>query len=139
MRPYSDSLSCTERTLEQLHQEPDAEEDPGRQTHDCDKNEKDQGLNLGFGIQEEISSHDGGDGTARPDGRDLGGGSGKQLDQSGYHAACQIEQQVFAVAEMILDVVAKDPQEQHVAQNMAPAAVDEHRCQDRQEIRCYRP
>ena len=65
MCPYSDSLSCAERTLEQLQHEPDAEEDPGRQAHDCDKDEKDQGLNLGFGIQEEICSHDGGDGTAR--------------------------------------------------------------------------
>src|SRR5450756_2899539 len=115
VRPYSDSLSCAERTLEQLQHEPDAEEDPGRQTHDGDKDEKDQGLNLGFGIEEEIRSHDGGDGTARPDGRDLGGGSGKQLDQGGHHAARQVKQQVLVVAEMILDVVAKNPQEQHVA------------------------
>src|SRR5664280_1284294 len=139
VRPYSDSLSCAERALEQLHHEPDAEEDPGRQAHDGDKDEKDQGLNLGFGIQEEICSHDGSDGAARPDGRDLRGGSGKQLNYGGHHAARQVKQQVLVVTEIILDVVAKDPQEQHVAQNMAPAAVDEHRCQGRQEIRCYRP
>ena len=42
----------------------------------------------------------------------------------------QIEDQEFCVAEPILDIVAEDPQEQHVAEEMHPAAMHEHGGED---------
>ena len=53
-----------------------------------------------------------------------------QLQQGGGQAAEQVEHQVAAVAQAVLDVVAEDPQEQHVAEEVADARMDEHRGQD---------
>ena len=38
-----------------------------------------------------------------------------------------------AAAERVLDVVAEDPEEEHVAEEVLPAAVHEHRREDRDE------
>ena len=50
----------------------------------------------------------------------------------------EIEEQELEPAETILDIVAEDPQEQHVAEQMHPAAVQEHRGEDGIGIGCRR-
>ena len=40
------------------------------------------------------------------------------------------------MAEAVLDVVAEDPQEQHVAEEMQPAAMHEHGGENRDDVRC---
>ena len=47
----------------------------------------------------------------------------------------QVEDHEAHVAEAVLDVVAEDPQEQHVAAEMPPPAVQEHRRQHRRPVR----
>ena len=42
------------------------------------------------------------------------------------HAAGDVEQQERDRAQPVLDVVAEDPEEQHVAEQVQPAAVEEH-------------
>jgi len=44
----------------------------------------------------------------------------------------QVEDQVRELAELVLDVVAEDDQEQHVAEQVQPALVNEHGEQHRQ-------
>src|SRR5579859_536544 len=41
-------------------------------------------------------------------------------------AAGNIEEQIHRVAEIVLDVVAEDPEKQHVAADMDPALVQKH-------------
>jgi hypothetical protein len=45
-------------------------------------------------------------------------------------AGQEIEDQEVDVAELVLDIVAEDPQEQHVAEEMKPASVHEHGGED---------
>ena len=49
-------------------------------------------------------------------------------------AGQQIEEQVFGVAEAVLDVVAEDPQVEHVAAQVQPAAVHEHGAEHRGDV-----
>jgi hypothetical protein len=42
------------------------------------------------------------------------------------HAAHQIKQQKLAVAQNVLDVVAENPQEPHVAEHVQPAGMQKH-------------
>ena len=49
-------------------------------------------------------------------------------------AAQQIEDDEAHVAEAIFDVVAEDPQEEHVAEKVPPAGVQEHRREDAEHV-----
>src|SRR5207237_6664574 len=51
------------------------------------------------------------------------------LHQAGRHAAEEIEDQILDVPEGVLDVVAEDPEVEHVAAEVQPAGVQEHRGQ----------
>ena len=51
------------------------------------------------------------------------------MRQRCQHPGGEIEQRESAVAQVVLDVVAEDPQEQHVAEQVHQAAVHEHRDQ----------
>ncbi len=55
------------------------------------------------------------------------------MGQRGDQTCEEVKAQVAEEAEAILDVVAEDPQEQHVAPEMHQAAVEEHGEQDRKE------
>ena len=83
--------------------------------------------------QHEIAAEHGRDGAARADVRD------RRLDVAREHqgdeglrrgrrkAAEEVEDEVAEPAERVLDVVAEDPEEEHVAEQVRPAAVHEHR------------
>ena len=49
-------------------------------------------------------------------------------------AADQVEDEVAAVPHPVLDVVAEDPEEEHVADDVGPAGVHKHRGEDLQEL-----
>ena len=49
------------------------------------------------------------------------------LGQPGGESANQVEEEIAGVAHHVLDVVAEDPEEEHVAADVEPAAVEEHR------------
>ncbi len=57
------------------------------------------------------------------------------MGAGGDDAGHQVEDQVADGAEVVLDVVAEDPQEQHVAAEVQQASVEEHREQHRQPHR----
>jgi hypothetical protein len=46
----------------------------------------------------------------------------------------QVEDEEFEVSEAVLDIVAKDPQEQHIAEQMQPTAMHEHGREDRDRV-----
>ena len=58
--------------------------------------------------------------------------SRKHVGQRRDHAADQVEDEVPDMAQTIFDVVAKDPKEEHVAEDVRDAAVHEHRSEQRE-------
>src|SRR5438067_6162284 len=63
---------------------------------------------------------------------------GAGLDQRCGGAAAKVDQQIPEAAQQILDIVPENPQEQHVAAEMEPAAMQEHAGEDRRPGRDHR-
>src|SRR5713226_6786516 len=78
------------------------------------------------GEEHDIGPHDSGNGPAGTHGRNGGVEVGNGMRHTRAHAANQVEQQVAEMAEVVLDVVAKHPEEPHVADQVQPSAVQEH-------------
>ncbi len=57
----------------------------------------------------------------------------KDMREPGTYTAGEIEKQVREMAEIVFHVIAKDPQEEHVASNVSEAAVQEHACENGEE------
>ena len=112
--------------LDGLQGEPDDEEPDRAQFDDRDQDVDQQGADAVAGIQEKVSAHDPGDGAAGPDQRGLGRRIDGIVGQGRQDAGHDVEQQVLDVTEGIFDVVAEHPQEQHVADEVHQAAMDEH-------------
>ena len=83
------------------------------------------------GIEQDVGAHHPADGPRCPDHGHGGIGLGNDLRRGRRQAAEHVEQREAAVPHGIFHVVAEDPQEPHVADEMEPAAVEEHRCQGR--------
>src|ERR1700730_1817428 len=54
------------------------------------------------------------------------------MGEPGQHPAEQIEDQIPEMPQTVLDIVTKDPEEQHVAKDVRDAAVHEHRGDQRE-------
>src|ERR1035437_2754700 len=91
------------------------EEDDGHQRNDTRMRELDH-----------VGAHHAGDGAGGADHRHAGTRIAQELGHSGGGAAQQVKQQVLGGAQDVLDIVAEDPQEPHVAQHVQPTAVEEH-------------
>jgi len=91
-----------------------------------EKKERDQGQNPGPGEHEKISSHDTGDGSARPYHRDQGFGMEEDVSERRAHAAYQVKKQEFSVAEGVLYVVSEYPEKQHIYHQVKDAPVEKH-------------
>ncbi len=117
-----------------LEQDPDAEEEIGRYlTQEEDEHEEEQGDHARPREQEEIGAEHGRDGAARSEVRDLrvdGGAEGERherLERGRSKAAQEVEDEVAQPAERVLDVVAEDPEEEHVPGQVEDVPVHEHR------------
>ena len=115
------------KPAKQLHREPQAEQYPGRygdplkEDHDPDEN-----VNVGLGIEQQVGAENPGDGTACPDHRHMRSIARKGLAQCCHDAATEIEKQKTQVPKRVFDIVAEDPQEHHVADQVEPTAVQKH-------------
>ena len=118
--------SC--RTAHQLQQEPVAQHEecrypnPGYEDHqhhqhvDCDPR-----------IQQHVRPHHTTYGTRCADHGNGARGLEQYLKSSRGQAAQYIEEDVADAAHRVLDIVSEDPEEPHVADEVEPAAVEEHR------------
>src|SRR5215467_11567317 len=61
----------------------------------------------------------------------------RHIARSRGDAGQQVKNEKFQVPELILDIIAKDPQIKHVAEQMQPAAMHEHGCENRYRV-CLR-
>ena len=109
--------------------EPETKPNPGA---DPDREDQHERQYARVGIEQPVGAEDGGDRTARAERRDARrrGRAGEQRDrrlhQGRHEATCDVEREVAEMPERVLDVLAEDRQEQHVAENVVPAAVHEH-------------
>ena len=113
--------------LKQLDDKPVDQDEDGGDLHGRQKEEdRDQSDDARVRELHQVGAHHAGDGAAGADGGQPRVCIEGHVDQSRGHAAQQVEQQVFRMAQDVLDVVAEDPQEPHVADQVQPAAVQEH-------------
>ncbi|KKX90117.1 hypothetical protein UF38_00120, partial [Vibrio parahaemolyticus] len=77
-------------------------------------------------IEQQIGGEDAGNGAGGADQRGLRAGIDEEMHRSAEQAADQIEGEEADMAHGVLDIVGEDPKEQHVADEMHPAAMHEH-------------
>lgn len=113
--------------VEELDEKPEADKDRGGNERDAHKDEDDEnGADAIARIRDQKRAHDGGDGSAGAEVGDPGGWVGQNLSHHGNHSARQVEKQESPAAHRVFDGRAERPEEDHVAQDVEPAGVQEH-------------
>ena len=116
--------------VDELVEEPAAEVDPGGDLDEEDEHERPDARGR---VEDEEGAEHGGDRAAGAEIRNASGcrRAEEQGDRCLRHrrdeAAGDVEAEVAEVPERVLDVLAEDGEEEHVAEDVAPAPVHEHR------------
>jgi hypothetical protein len=116
--------------FDQLVEEPEAEVDVGRNLDEEDQRER---LDTGVRVEDGERTEHRRNRAARPEIRNLGRGvraepeRHRRLQHRGREATGEVEEEVLHVPVGVLDVLPEDGEEQHVAEDVIPAAVHEHR------------
>ena len=100
---------------------------------DGDHLDEDEHPHMRAGADHQIGAHHAGDRARRPDQRRLRMRGEDAIEQGAEHAAQEIEGDETSMPQRVLDIVAENPQEQHVADDVRPAAMQEHVGEERQE------
>jgi hypothetical protein len=119
----------TEEALDgrELESEPGEEEGPGGEFDEGDEKEYgNQHEDVGFGEEQEIGPQNTGDGAAGSDDGNAASGFEDQVEAGRGQAAEEIEEEESEAADPQLHIVAIDPQEEHVAQEVHGTRVEEH-------------
>lgn len=112
---------------DELQQEPITQNDESR---DGEKEDYDEGKHPRSRIKDDIRTHDAGNGAAGAESGNGGVEIEDDVAQVRANSANEIEEKIGEMAEVILNVVAEDPEEEHVSADMEKAAVEEHAGQD---------
>ena len=113
--------------VDELDDEPEADEEDGGDVGDADEEEEEKdGADAVAGIGDEEGSHDGGDGSAGAEGGDVGAGGGGDLGGHGDEAAEDVEEGEAEGVHGVFHGGSEGPEEDHVAADVDPAAVEEH-------------
>ena len=120
----------------QLHPGPHAENDPGRHRDDSEEDDDpEEDVHVGARVKHQVGAKHAGDRAAGADHRYLGGRIQRRLGEYRGDTAAEIQDEVAEGAEHVFDVVAENPQEQHVAGEVEHAAMQEHAGEDRRPRR----
>lgn len=128
--------ACGRNRVEELAQEPKPQPDPRRQPPEED--EEDPSEHLRSWKEQEVSSHHSRNGAACPDHRNIRRWSECDIGQCGRYSADEIEDQIRKMAKIVFDVVTKDPENPHIAENVKKTPVHEHGSQDGENIGAQR-
>ena len=119
----------------ELEREPEEQKEERRDLDHLDEQEDGhQGHDAGAGIEEKVRPGDAGDRAARADHRDVGRGVDHHLGQASRHPGQHVQKQEADVPEAVLDVVAEDVEVEEVADQVEPAAVEEHAREERGRV-----
>lgn len=114
----------------ELQEEPIAQNDEGG---DGEKEDDDEGQDFGAGVKNDVGAHYAGDGAAGSESGDRGMEIEEDVGEVRADAACEIEEEVGEMAEVVLDIVAEDPEEEHVAGDVQEAHVKKHAGEEGEE------
>jgi len=103
---------------EELKQEPVTQNENRRDGNQKYKNKRE---NTFAGKEKEIGSHDPGNSAARAQSRQGRTPIEKRVQKPSADAAGQIESEIRRVAEVVLDVIAEDPEKEHIPGEMEEA------------------
>jgi len=112
---------------DELRDQPGEQQVLGLDLDKEDQAEEQQGADACVREPNEIRAHHAGNCARSPNHRHCALGLNRYVSQRRDNAAGQVEHDVSRPAKVIFDVVAEDPQEQHVETKMQPAAVQKHR------------
>lgn len=115
---------------QELQQEPIAQNDPG---WDRDKKNQNESKYASARVKNDIGSHDPGDGAA---GSESGGRRMEvegDVEESGANPTNEIEKKIRQMAEVVFDIVSKDPEEEHVPRDVQKTRMEEHARKDRKK------
>src|SRR5262249_50400256 len=117
---------------EELEDKPDSDQQRGG-NHGCaDKDEyHEQNEYAISGVRNQKRAHHAGDGAARAQIRNVRVWRQEDLRQRGGDSAEQVEGQISHSSHRIFDLGTEGMKEDHVADNVHPAAMHKHRAQDR--------
>ena len=125
--------------VEELDEEPEDQPEPGGNVDRGDEKEDEpERMDARVGELDQVGAHHAGDGAAGADHGDAGIRIGQELGHGGGGPAQQVKQQELGGAQNILDIVAEDPQEPHVAEHVHPTAVEEHGSEHAQKAQVIR-
>ena len=114
--------------VEELDQEPEADEQDGGNVRDANEEEEEEKrADAVAGIGDEEGSHNGGDGAAGAEGGDVGAGRGDDLGEHRDEASEEIEDGKAEGVHGVFHGRTEGPEEDHVAENVGPASMQKHR------------
>jgi len=117
-----------------LNKEPEHQEEEGRYLDKLDEEEDgDKGDNPGFRKEDKICTHHTGNCTTCSNGGDMGTGLGNNVAHTSPNAAEQIEKEVTKMPQPVFHIVSKDPEIEHVSDNVKPPAVEKQGSKEREE------
>ena len=138
MRPvgHAAGIGRGRHAAEDLHREPKAQHDPGRDREDAEEDDEEERRYRPAPWETAADSRPSPPQSPprrRPSGS-ASSGSASDLQPAGGKARGKVEEKEGQMAHLVFQVVAEDPQEQHVARKVHPAAVQEHRGQKSVQI-----
>src|SRR6266545_2471613 len=125
-------------SIEQLEDEPRAQNCPCRKPDGRDEEEEDQRQNPASGEHHDVGPEDAGYGSGSAEVRNHRVGIDQELTDRGRDPGREVEEEVQDRSQLVFDVVPEDPQEQHVAADVQPPPVKEHRHEHRLPPRLVR-
>src|SRR5439155_14634309 len=112
--------------VDELEDEPETQDEDRRDLDELvEEAQEHERQDPGARVQDEVRAERRGDRPRSADQRVRRVARDRHLGEAGDDAAQQVEAQEDDPAQAVLDVVAEDPQDEHVAQEMQPAAVEE--------------
>jgi hypothetical protein len=112
--------------VEGLLHKPKPQKEKGGNASDCGENPQgNPGENLCVRISQDVGSHDTGNRPTGTQRRHSRAGGKIPLSQGCHYTTSQVKNQVFDVTEAVFYVVAKNPEEKHIAGDVCETAVQE--------------
>jgi hypothetical protein len=129
-------LALAHAAAEQLQDKPESQNETCRNIDQSDEpTEKQQSQHPGARVKQNIGAKYPRNGTAGTYGRNGGRYIGQYMADRSQESREQIEDEVAKVSHRLFDVVAEDPQEPHVPNQVHPAAMEEHAREEAQRRR----
>jgi hypothetical protein len=125
---------CGQRcsAVKELHDEPESQDDHGWNFNHLDEYEYgDKGEDPREWIRNKVRAQHAGDRATGPDAGNRTVAIQNRMDNSRADSAQKIEYEEGEMSQAVLDVVAKNPQVPHVADDVQPAAVQKHGREER--------